>query len=186
MVNTNLIWKQFEQTYQIMSTELTLLRFPAAHQCLPLFGQLIHSSSQARVWAHGFRDPGKPAWAEHSSPGDEITLSANDSSCPVFINAFDRVLVFMNEVLKSWSAFLESQEMLGGCQPITLPLSWAVNGRKLALPKQGDGELGWLVTPVPKNIQPRSICQGLGNRVLRPWLVSMNTQCSQMSCFNFL
>ena len=43
--------------------------------------------------------------------------------------------VNIHEVLKSWPAFLELQGMLGGCQRITSPLSWAVNGWELALPK---------------------------------------------------
>ena len=41
-------------------------------------------SAQARVSAHGFRNPGNPAWAEHFSRGSGMTLSTNHSSCLVF------------------------------------------------------------------------------------------------------
>ena len=55
---------------------------------------LYSASSQARVSAHGFRDPGTAAWAEHFSPGGGLTLSAHHSSCLVFTNTLDRVLIY--------------------------------------------------------------------------------------------
>ena len=67
---------------------------------------LLDASPQAIVSAHGSRDPGKPAWAEHFSYGGGMTLSANHSSCMVFTNAFDRVFIFMRfgtAELHSWN-----------------------------------------------------------------------------------
>ena len=46
--------------------------------------------------------------------------------------------VDLHEVLKNWPEFLELQGMLRSCQPIMLPLLWAVNGWELALLKQGE------------------------------------------------
>ena len=43
--------------------------------------------------------------------------------------------VDVHEALTSWPAFLESQGMMGGCQPIMLPLSCTVTGCKVALSK---------------------------------------------------
>ena len=94
--------------------------------------QASMASSQARVSAHGCRDPGKPAWAEHFSHGGEMILSANHSSCLVFTNAFDRVLIFM----RFWKADPHSWNCKGCCQPIMF-LSCAVIGCKVDLPKYG-------------------------------------------------
>ena len=46
--------------------------------------------------------------------------------------------VDIHEVLKSWPTFLESQGILGGCQPIVLLLACAVIGCEVALPKHGE------------------------------------------------
>ena len=86
------------------------------------------------VSAHGFRDPGKPAWPEHFSHGDRMMLSQSQLLPSVY--QCIQQGVHIHEVLKSWPAFLESQGMLGGCQPIMLPLLWAGNGWELALHRQ--------------------------------------------------
>ena len=44
----------------------------------------------------------------------------------------------IHEVLKSWPVFLESQGMLGDCQPIMLPLLCRVIECEVALPKYGE------------------------------------------------
>ena len=67
------------------------------------------TSSQARVSAHGFRDPGKLAWAEHFSRGSGMTLSVNHSSCLVFTSAVDRMLIF----IRFWKADLHSWNCKG-------------------------------------------------------------------------
>ena len=102
-----------------------------------------------------------------------MTCSTNHSSCPVFTNTVNRVLLFMR-FWKSWPASLELQGMLGGCQPIILPLSWAVNEWKVALPKQGELSNN-NVMPVPKTVHSSLICHGLWSHVLRPCLVRIES-----------
>ena len=82
--------------------------------------------------AHGFRDPGSPVCAESF-----VTWWQNDtlSQSQLLHFAYQRIrqCVNINEFLKSWPALLESPGMLGGCQPITLPLLSAVTGLQVAL-----------------------------------------------------
>ena len=101
-------------------------------------GELIlHTSSQARVSAHGFRDPGKLGWAQNAvSCSGGTTLSAYHSSCLTFTNAIGRVLIFM----RFWKADPPYWNLKGGWEAVRqmLPLSWTVNGWELDLPKQGE------------------------------------------------
>ena len=76
---------------------------------------MCRPSSQSGVSAHGFGDPGNAAWAEHFSRGGGMTSSARQP----FLFAYQRIRqgVNINKVLKSWPTFLESQGMLGVCEP---------------------------------------------------------------------
>ena len=71
--------------------------------------------SQARVSAQGFRAPSKPAWAEHFSRGGGMPLSANHSSCLLFTNAFDTVLIFR----RFWKADPRSWNRKGCCEAVS-------------------------------------------------------------------
>ena len=90
----------------------------------PIVDLLPMVSSQARVSAHGSRDPGDPAWGSMS--WTPFMWWRNDtrsqSQLLHFVYQCPLQRVNINEVLKTWPTFLESQGMLGGCQPIMLPL----------------------------------------------------------------
>ena len=117
-------------------------------------------SSQAGVSAHGFGDPGKPAWAEHFSRGGGMTLSANHSSCLVFASAFGRLLMIFMRV---WKADPHSWNRKGCWEAVNQSCCLF---REQLYPNKESSVI--LVTPVPKSVQPRPICQGLCNRALRP------------------
>ena len=120
-----------------------------------------------------FRDPGKPAWAEHFSRGGRMTPSASHSSCLVFTNALNRVLTFM----RFWKADPHSGNCKGcweaasqSCCLFHAQWMWWVRSSSTQIWRAHS----WLMTPVSKGVQLRLDCQGLWNRVLRPWLVRMN------------
>ena len=65
-----------------------------------------------------------------------MTLTQSELSPSVYQRI--RQGVDIHKILKSWPALLESQEMLGGCQAIELPLSCLVIEWEASLPKYGE------------------------------------------------
>ena len=74
------------------------------------------ASSQARISQHSSRDTGNPAWAEHYSCDGAMTLSANHSSCILFTNAFNSVLL-----TNFWSADPHSWNHKGCWEAVSRP-----------------------------------------------------------------